>query len=757
MLRSSSALRRPISAAARSMSLRASSNVPRIIYTETDEAPNLATYSFLPVVKKMVGMAHIGVEKSDISLSGRILAQFPEKLKPDQVIPDNLNLLGELAKKKEAIIVKLPNISASLPQLTECIAELRGQGYDVPQYPTGDSPEDQEIKAKYAKVLGSAVNPVLREGNSDRRVAKPVKDYAQRNPHKMGIWSRASRTHVASMSKGDFYESEQSLIMRKAGDVRIEFTSSDGSTKVMKDSVPLLEGEVIDSSFMSTSALREYFENEIELARKEDLLLSLHLKATMMKISDPVIFGHCVSVFFKKAFEKHAALFEELGVNPNNGLGDVYDKIEALPRTRRKEVEMDIEACYKERPWLAMVNSAKGITNLHVPSDVIVDASMPVVIRDSGQMWNKDDQLEDTKCLIPDRCYAPMYQEVISFVKSKGQFDVSTMGNVSNVGLMAKKAEEYGSHDKTFIMEQAGVMKVVDNSSGNVLMEHSVDTGDVFRMCQTKDESIRDWVGLAVKRARATGSPAIFWLDKNRAHDASIIEKVNQYLPEHDTKGLDLSIMSPVDAVRVSMDRAVQGKDTISVTGNVLRDYLTDLFPILELGTSAKMLSVVPLLAGGGMFETGAGGSAPKHVQQFVEEGHLRWDSLGEYLAMAVALEHLGETTGNERASKLGNALNNAIGRLLQNRKSPSRKVNELDNRASNFYIGLYWAEFMAMEDPAYQELATTLKDNRHKIVDELKGCQGDNQDIGGYYKLDPIKAAKAMRPSETWNKIIDA
>ena len=574
-----------------------------------------------------------------------------------------------------------------------------------------------------------------------------MKDYAQRNPHKMGIWSRASRTHVASMSKGDFYESEQSLIMKKAGDVRIEFTSSDGSTKVMKDSVPLLEGEVIDSSFMSASALREYFENEIELARKEDLLLSLHLKATMMKISDPVIFGHCVSVFFKKAFEKHAALFEELGVNPNNGLGDVYDKIEALPRTRRKEVEMDIEACYKERPWLAMVNSAKGITNLHVPSDVIVDASMPVVIRDSGQMWNKDDQLEDTKCLIPDRCYAPMYQEVISFVKSKGQFDVSTMGNVSNVGLMAKKAEEYGSHDKTFIMEQAGVMKVVDNSSGNVLMEHSVNTGDIFRMCQTKDESIRDWVGLAVKRARATGSPAIFWLDKNRAHDASIIEKVNQYLPEHDTKGLDLSIMSPVDAVRVSMDRAVQGKDTISVTGNVLRDYLTDLFPILELGTSAKMLSVVPLLAGGGMFETGAGGSAPKHVQQFVEEGHLRWDSLGEYLAMAVALEHLGETTGNERASKLGNALNNAIGRLLQNRKSPSRKVNELDNRASNFYIGLYWAEFMAMEDPAYQELATTLKDNRHKIVDELKGCQGDNQDIGGYYKLDPIKAAKAMRP----------
>ncbi len=625
----------------------------------------------------------------------------------------------------------------------------------MPQYPTGNSPEDEEIRAKYAKVLGSAVNPVLREGNSDRRVAKPVKDYAQRNPHKMGIWSRASRTHVASMSKGDFFESEQSVIMDKAGDVRIEFTGSDGSTKIMKESVPLLDGEVIDSSFMSASALREYFETEIELARKEDILLSLHLKATMMKVSDPVIFGHCVTVFFDKAFQKHGALFKELGVNPNNGLGDVFDKIEGLPRAQRKEIELDIEACYKDRPWLAMVNSAKGITNLHVPSDVIVDASMPVVVRDSGQMWNKDDELEDTKCLIPDRCYAPMYQEVISFVKSRGQFDVSTMGNVSNVGLMAKKAEEYGSHDKTFVLEEAGTMKVVDNSSGNILMEHSVEKGDIFRMCQTKDESIKDWVGLAVRRARATGSPAIFWLDKNRAHDASIIAKVTQYLSDHDTKGLDLSIMAPVDAVRVSMDRAVQGKDTISVTGNVLRDYLTDLFPILELGTSAKMLSIVPLLAGGGMFETGAGGSAPKHVQQFVEEGHLRWDSLGEYLAMAVALEHLGESTGNERATKLGNALNSAIGRLLQNRKSPSRKVNELDNRASNFYIGLYWAEFMAMEDPAYQELATILKDNRHQIVDELKGCQGDAQDIGGYYKLDPTKATKAMRPSQTWNEII--
>jgi len=732
------------------------SNAPKIIYTETDEAPNLATYSFLPVVQKMVSLAGIEVEKSDISLSGRILAQFSDKLQENQRIPDNLSLLGELAKKPEAIIVKLPNISASLPQLTDCISELRSQGFDVPMYPTGDSPEDQEIKAKYAKVLGSAVNPVLREGNSDRRVAKPVKDYAQRNPHKMGIWSRASRTHVAHMNSGDFYDSEKSVIIKEPTDVKIEFVGSDGATKVLKESIPLLGGEVLDSTFMSVKALREYFENEIESARKDDLLLSLHLKATMMKVSDPVIFGHCVSVFYKKAFEKHAKLFAELGVNPNNGLGDVFDKIEGLPRSQRKQIEMDIDACYKDRPWLAMVNSNKGITNLHVPSDVIVDASMPVVIRDSGQMWNKDDELEDTKCLIPDRCYATMYQEVISFVKAKGQFDVATMGNVANVGLMAKKAQEYGSHDKTFIMEQAGTMKVVDKTSGEVLMEHTVEEGDIFRACQTKDESIKDWVGLAVKRARATGSPAIFWLDKNRAHDKNLIEKVNLYLKDHDTKGLDISILSPVDAVRLTMDRAVNGKDTISVTGNVLRDYLTDLFPIIELGTSAKMLSVVPLLAGGGMFETGAGGSAPKHVQQFVEEGHLRWDSLGEYLAMAVALEHLGESTGNERASKLADALNKGIGRLLQNRKSPSRKVNELDNRASNFYVGLYWAEFMAEVDPSYQELATILKDNRKKIVEEMKGCQGEPQDIGGYYKLDPVKAERAMRPSETWNNILD-
>lgn len=622
-------------------------------------------------------------------------------------------------------------------------------------YPNGDSAADEEIKAKYAKVLGSAVNPVLREGNSDRRVAKPVKEYAQRNPHKMGIWSRASRTHVAHMSSGDFYESEKSVVMDAPTEVKIEFTGADGKTKVMKEAFPVLKGEVLDSSMMSVKKLREYFETEIESARKDDLLLSLHLKATMMKVSDPVVFGHCVTVFYKKAFEKHAKLFKELGVNPNNGLGDVYDKIEALPSAIRKQVELDLDACYKERPWLAMVNSNKGITNLHVPSDVIVDASMPVVIRDSGQMWNKDDELEDTKCLIPDRCYATMYQEVISFVKAKGQFDVATMGNVANVGLMAKKAQEYGSHDKTFIMEEAGTMKVTD-ASGKVLMEQVMEEGDIFRACQTKDESIEDWVGLAVKRARATDSPAIFWLDKDRGHDANMIKKVNTYLGDHDTKGLDISILAPVDAVRLTMDRAVHGKDTISVTGNVLRDYLTDLFPIIELGTSAKMLSVVPLLAGGGMFETGAGGSAPKHVQQFVEEGHLRWDSLGEYLAMAVALEHLGGTTGNERAAKLADALNKGIGRLLQNRKSPSRKVNELDNRASNFYVSLYWAEFMAEVDPSYAELAKTLKDNRKQIVEELKGCQGEPQDIGGYYKLDPVKADRAMRPSETWNNILD-
>lgn len=739
---------------ARHTAARTMSSKPTIVYTETDEAPNLATYSLLPVIKKMVATAGIDVVKSDISLSGRLICQFPEKMSAAQAVPDELTRLGELAKTPEANIIKLPNISASLPQLNECISELRAKGFDVPLYPTGDSPEDQGVKARYAKVLGSAVNPVLREGNSDRRVAAPVKEYAQRNPHKMGIWSKSSRTHVAHMTSGDFYASELSHTINKDTDVKIELVTASG-TKMMKESTPLVAGEIIDASFMSTQALRVFFEEEMQDAKDSDILLSLHMKATMMKVSDPVVFGHAVTVFFKEAFAKNADLFKQLGVNPNNGVGDVYDKIATLPAEQRKQVEQDLQDCYKTRPWLAMVDSSKGITNLHVPSDVIVDASMPVVVRDSGQMWNKDDELEDTKCLIPDRCYAPMYQEILSYTKTHGQFDVSTMGNVANVGLMAQKAEEYGSHDKTFILPEAGTMRVTDKNSGDVIFEHNVAEGDIWRMAQTKDIAIRDWVKLAVNRSRATGSPAIFWLDANRAHDAQMIAKVNEYLKDHDTSGLDISIKTPVDAVRTSMDRATAGKDTISVTGNVLRDYLTDMFPILELGTSAKMLSIVPLLNGGGMFETGAGGSAPKHVQQFVKEGHLRWDSLGEYLAMAVSLEHMG-AQGNERATKLAQALNNAIGRLLQNRKSPSRKVNELDNRASNFYIGLYWAEFMAELDPEYKDLAQQLKDNRHAIVEELKACQGDAQDIGGYYKLDPVKAELAMRPSATLNKILD-
>lgn len=732
-----------------------SMSTPTIIYTETDEAPNLATYSLLPIVKKMVSKAGINVTKSDISLAGRIISQFPEEMKPDQVIPDHLAELGNLAKTPEANIIKLPNVSASLPQLNDCIAELRQKGYMVPLYPTGDSPADNEIKAKYAKVLGSAVNPVLREGNSDRRVARPVKEYAMRNPHKMGIWSKSCQSHVAHMTSGDFYASEQSLTCKEDGDMRIELVAG-GETTVLKDSVPVLKDEVIDSSFMSVQALRVFLEQEMQDCKENDILFSLHLKATMMKVSDPVVFGHAVSVFFKDAFSKHQDTFDKLGVNVNNGLGDVYEKIESLDRDTRQVIERDLAACYQTRPWLAMVNSAKGITNLHVPSDVIVDASMPVVIRDSGQMWNKDDELEDTKCIIPDRCYATMYQEVVSYCKTHGQFDVSTMGNVSNVGLMAQKAEEYGSHDKTFILPNDGTMRVVDNKSGDVVMEHNVQEGDIFRMCQTKDVAIKDWVKLAINRARATGSPVIFWLDNARAHDRQLIEKVRLYMKDHDTAGLDVSIKAPVDAVRTSMDRATHGKDTISATGNVLRDYLTDLFPILELGTSAKMLSIVPLLNGGGMFETGAGGSAPKHVQQFVQEGHLRWDSLGEYLAIAVSLEHLADSQGNQRARDLADSLNSAIGRLLSNRKSPSRKVNELDNRASNFYIGLYWAEFMAEKDPEYKALAETLKNSRHDIVEELKSCQGEEQDIGGYYKLDPAKAERAMRPSKVLNKILD-
>lgn len=614
--------------------------------------------------------------------------------------------------------------------------------------------KEKIIHSRYAKVLGSAVNPVLREGNSDRRVAGPVKTYAAKNPHKMGSWSKGSKTHVAHMSQGDFYESEQSAIMDKAGSVKIKMIMSDGSEKVLKESVSLQAGEVIDASRMSINELVKFFEKEFSEAHDEHLMVSLHLKATMMKISDPIMFGHAVKVFFKDVFAKHGDTFKELGVNVNNGLGDIYDKIGKLPADKKGEITKDIEAQYESRPWLAMVNSDKGITNLHVPSDVIIDASMPVVVRDSGKMWNKDNELEDVKCIIPDRCYATMYQEMISFCKVNGQFDVSSMGNVANVGLMAQKAEEYGSHDKTFEAESDGTIQVVDDS-GKVIFEHKVEQGDIWRMCQTKDAPIKDWVRLAVARARATGSAAVFWLDENRAHDTSLITKVNTYLKDHDTSGLDISIRAPVEAMRHACERAKAGQDTISVTGNVLRDYLTDLFPILELGTSAKMLSIVPLLSGGGLFETGAGGSAPKHVEQILKEGHLRWDSLGEYLAIAVSLEHLAETQKNESALLLSQSLNEAIQRLLENRKSPSRKVNELDNRASNFYICLYWAELMAMKDPTYQPLATALKDARHQIVTEFKECQGKPADIGGYYKIDEEKTRAIMCPSATLNNIL--
>jgi isocitrate dehydrogenase len=716
----------------------------------------LATYSFLPIVRKMVGMSGIDVEKRDISLSGRVLSHFPEKLTDDQKVADELSLLGEMCKTPGANIIKLPNISASIPQLEACITELRGQGYDIPLYPADPTtPEEEDIKARYAKVLGSAVNPVLREGNSDRRVAKPVKEYAMNNPHRMSQWNKGSRTHVAHMEKGDFFANEQSRTVAEAADVKIELVGADGATTVLRDAVPVTKGEVIDASFMSISELVAFYERELQEAKEVNLMVSLHLKATMMKVSDPIMFGHMVKTFYKSAFEKNISLFHKLDVKPNNGLGDIFEKIENLPANERKQVEKDISACYKERPWLAMVDSTKGITNLHVPSDVIIDASMPVVVRDAG-MWNKDNELEDVKCIIPDRSYATMYQECISFVKANGQFDVSTMGNVANVGLMAQKAEEYGSHDKTFEVPQAGTVRVTNTTTGEVYFEHKVEEGDIWRMAQTRDAAIEDWTKLAVTRARATGDPAIFWLDENRAHDASLISKVTTYLADHDTSGLDIQIHKPVTAIRLSMERAVAGLNTISVTGNVLRDYLTDLFPILELGTSAKMLSIVPLLNGGGLFETGAGGSAPKHVQQFEKEGHLRWDSLGEYLAMAVSLEHMGSSMGNEKATKLAEALNNAIGRLLQNRKSPSRKVNELDNRASNFYVGLYWAEFMAEQDPSYKPIADELKNKRKQIVAELKECQGEPMDVGGYYRPNPAKAEMAMRPSPTLNQILD-
>ncbi|MTI21157.1 NADP-dependent isocitrate dehydrogenase [Fulvivirga sp. RKSG066] len=734
----------------------------KIIYTKTDEAPALATYSFLPIIKAFTDSAGVAVETRDISLAGRIIAVFPEYLTEEQKISDALAELGELAKKPEANIVKLPNISASIPQLKAAIKEMQNQGYKLPDYP--DEPandEEKEIKSRYDKVKGSAVNPVLREGNSDRRAPRAVKEYAKNNPHSMGAWSADSQTHVASMEQGDFYGSEKSMTVAKAGDVSIELETADGNN-VLKEKVSLLEGEVIDASVMSRKSLRDFLQKQKEDAKAKGILFSVHLKATMMKVSDPIIFGHAVSIFYKDVFDKHADSFQEIGVNPNNGMANLLAEIEKLPEAKKNEILADIDEAYEQGPDLAMVDSDKGITNLHVPSDVIIDASMPAMIRTSGQMWNKEGRTQDTKAIIPDRSYAGVYQETIDFCKKHGAFDPTTMGSVSNVGLMAQKAEEYGSHDKTFEIPAAGVVKVKD-SEGNVLLEHNVEEGDIWRMCQVKDAPIQDWVKLAVNRAKATGSPAVFWLDKNRAHDSELIKKVNAYLPNHDTEGLEIHIMAPVEATRFSLERIKEGKDTISVTGNVLRDYLTDLFPILELGTSAKMLSIVPLMNGGGLFETGAGGSAPKHVQQFVEEGHLRWDSLGEFLALSVSLEHLGETFNNQRAKVLGEALDAATGQFLENRKSPSRKVNEIDNRGSHFYLAMYWAEALAEQnqDQELKELfgkvAKDLRYNEGQINEELIAVQGSSVDIGGYFKPDEDKVSKAMRPSKTLNELIDA
>lgn len=734
----------------------------KIIYTKTDEAPALATYSLLPIVEAFTQKAGIEVETRDISLAGRIIANFPEALTEDQQIGDALAELGELAKKPEANIIKLPNISASIPQLKAAIKELKALGYNLPDYPEEPkSDAEKAIKAKYDKVKGSAVNPVLREGNSDRRAPKAVKNFAKKHPHSMGAWSADSKSHIASMTDNDFFGNEKSVTVDKATDIQIELVDNSGSVTELKK-LSLLEGEIIDGTVMSAKALEAYFEKEIEEAKQQDILLSLHMKATMMKVSDPIIFGHAVKVYYKEVFAKYGELFNELGVDVNNGLGDVYSKIENLPADQKAEIEAAIQDCYKKRPELAMVNSDKGITNLHVPSDVIIDASMPACIRSSGQMWGPDGNLKDTKALIPDRSYAGVYQETIDFCKKNGALDPTTMGSVSNVGLMAQKAEEYGSHDKTFEIAADGVVKVTD-AAGNVLMEHKVEKGDIWRMCQVKDLPIQDWVKLAVNRAKATGLPAIFWLNENRAHDAELIKKVNTYLPNYDTTGLDIQIMTPEAATRFSLERIVKGEDTISVTGNVLRDYLTDLFPILEVGTSAKMLSIVPLMNGGGLFETGAGGSAPKHVQQFVQEGHLRWDSLGEFLAIAVSLEHLGNSTANAKANILAEALDQATEKLLNNQKSPSRKVNELDNRGSHFYLAMYWAEALASQEKdadlkaAFEKIAKEMAANEAKIVEELNAAQGSEVNIGGYYQPNIEMVTKAMRPSATLNAIIDS
>lgn len=735
----------------------------KILWTKTDEAPALATYSFLPIVNAFTKVSGVSVELRDISLAGRIIAAFPENLTAAQKQSDDLAELGELAKTPEANIIKLPNISASVPQLKAAIKELQAQGYKIPDYPEDPkTDQEKEIKARYAKVLGSAVNPVLREGNSDRRAPLSVKNYAKKNPHKMGAWTPDSKTHVAHMTKGDFRSNEKSMTVNEATEARIEFAGQDGKTTVLKPKLSLKAGEVIDATFMSRRDLREFLEAQIEDAKRQGVLFSVHLKATMMKVSDPKIFGHVVSVFFKEVFEKYKDTFQKLGVDPDNGLGDLYAKIKGLPDEQRPAIEADIQAVYQKRPPLAMVNSDKGITNLHVPSDVIIDASIPPVIRDSGKMYGPDGKLQDTKAVIPDSSYAPVYKEVVEFCKKHGALDPKTMGSVPNVGLMAQAAEEYGSHDKTFKAPGNGTIRVV-TTSGQTLLEHTVEEGDIWRMCQVKDAAIQDWVKLAVNRAKATGSPAIFWLDKSRAHDAELIKKVNKYLSNYDTKGLDIRIMSPAEATRVSLERIKEGKDTISVTGNVLRDYLTDLFPILEIGTSAKMLSIVPLMNGGGLFETGAGGSAPKHVQQLQEEGFLRWDSLGEFLALAASLEHLAKAGNNSRAQLLADTLDRATGKFLDTNKSPGRKLGELDNRGSHFYLSFYWAQALAEQtqdkdlQARFSKIAKEMEQNEQKILAELKAAQGKPVDLGGYYHSDSEKTTKAMRPSPTLNSIVDA
>ncbi|MFH7319982.1 NADP-dependent isocitrate dehydrogenase [Desulfurivibrio sp. D14AmB] len=736
----------------------------KIIYTEVDEAPALATYSLFPVLKAYAAGTGIMIEQYDISLAGRIIANFPENLTEEQRIPDYLAELGELCKRPEANIIKLPNISASIPQLKAAIKELQEQGYNIPDYPAEpQTPAEKELQARFARVLGSAVNPVLREGNSDRRAPASVKRFGQKNPHRlMKPWPENSKSRVAHMSGGDFYGSEQSLTLGEDCEAKIEFVGDDGQTVTLKDSLPLLAGEVVDAAVMSVAALGSFYQEQIAAARRDGVLLSLHLKATMMKVSDPIMFGHCVAVFYREVFRKHAAVIKELGVNVNNGLADLYGRIQNLPTAQRAEIEADIMACYQRNCQLAMVDSSKGITNLHVPNNVIIDASMPVFIRDGGRMWGADDALHDTIAMVPDRSYATIYQQVVEDCKQHGAFDPATMGSVANVGLMAQKAEEYGSHDKTFVAPGNGTIRLVDRG-GKVLLSQAVAPGDIFRGCQTKDAPIRDWVKLAVTRARATGNPAIFWLDEKRSHDAQLIAKVKAYLPDHDTTGLDLRIMRPDEAMRFSLARIRKGEDTISVTGNVLRDYLTDLFPILELGTSAKMLSIVPLMNGGGLFETGAGGSAPKHVEQFLREGHLRWDSLGEFCAIVPSLEHLYAASKNEKAAILARTLDQAIGKFLENEKSPSRKVGELDTRGSHFYLALYWAQSLAEqgEDGQLRErfaaLAGELAANEAKIVAELNAAQGRPVDIGGYYRPDREKTGRAMRPSPTLNAIVDS